>query len=122
MIFTDALVASALAYLSYTLWRFLCMAQGNVGKHESGSDEAFHFVDHLIAGTLGFIGCTVGAMVSIVHLVLQNTGSHAVPEYVELLGNVAYSLLFIAATLFVHHMIKEETPGHPFFYQHLHHD
>jgi len=120
MIVSDAVVAAALTCLCVMLFKFLRAAQANVGKHESGSDEASHFVAHIAAGGLGFIGCVLGSVASILHLILQNTGGHIVPEHVELVGNVGYTLMFIASALFVHHMTQEENPEHPFFYSHMH--
>ena len=122
MIASDSIVASALTYLCVILFRFLQAAQANVGKHESGSDEASHFIAHIAAGSLGFIGCVLGSVASILHLILQNTGPHIIPEHVELVGNMGYTLMFIASALFVHHMTQEEDPSHPFFYSHMRHD
>jgi len=120
MIASDSVVASSLTYLCVMLFRFLQTAQANVGRNESGSDEASHFVAHITAGGLGFIGCVLGVVSSVLHLILQNTGSHLVPEHVELVGNMGYTFMFIASALFVHHMMQEEDPNHPFFYSHMH--
>jgi len=120
MIASDAMVAAALTCLCGMLFRFLQAAHANVGKHEAGSDEAFHFVTHIAAGSLGFIGCVLGVVASVLHLILQNTGNHIVPEHVELVGNIGYTFMFVASALFVHHMTQEEDPSHPFFYSHMH--
>jgi len=120
MIVSDAVVASALTCLGVMLFRFLQAAQANAGKHESGSDEASHFVAHISAGGLGFIGCVLGGVASVLHLILQNTGDHIVPYHVELVGNTGYTFMFIASAMFVHHMTQEENPSHPFFYSHMH--
>ena len=122
MIASDSVVAAALTYLCIILFRFLQAAQANAGKHESGSDEASHFVAHISAGGLGFIGCVLGGVASVLHLILQNTGSHMVPDHVDLVGKTGYTFMFIASAMFVHHMTKEEDPDHPFFYSHMHHD
>lgn len=119
MLLSDLFIASSLTYLVYILFLFIYAAKGNRGKHGSGSVEHEHFVDHVLAGTIGFVGCVGGAMAAIVHLVLQNTGVHIVPPSIEIIGNISRGVLLIAASMFVHHMIKEENPQHPFYYLHL---
>ncbi|MDQ6964921.1 MAG: hypothetical protein Q9M13_08390 [Mariprofundales bacterium] len=117
MLLSDALVSSALTYLSIALYCFLRKAKANAGKNAIGSKEAEHFFEHLVAGGIGFVGCVLGAVAAVTHMVLQQT-LDGVPEHVEILQNTGYTLLFIAAALFVHHMIKEEDPNHPFYYRH----
>jgi len=119
MLISDTFIASSLTYLSYILFIFIHAARKNIGKHGSGSVEHEHFVDHVLAGSIGFVGCVGGAMAAIVHLVLQNTGTHIVPPSIEIIGNISRGVLLIAASMFVHHMIKEENPHHPFYYLHF---
>ena len=119
MLLSDIFVSTALSYLSFALFRFLYAAYCNRGMHGVNSVEHDHFIEHTIAGGVGFVGCVVGAVMSAVHLVLQNTGDYTVPPHIEIIANISYGMLFIAAALFVHHMIKEETPTHKFYYLHM---
>lgn len=119
MLISDIFIASALTYLSAALFAFIRKAKDNVGKHEFGSVEAEHFFEHAVAGGIGFFGCVIGAVSAVIHMILQNVeGFNAVPIHVEIIGNFANGMLFLAASLFVHHMIKEEDPNHPFYYRH----
>jgi len=119
MLFSDIFMATSLTYLSVALFGFIRAAHANRGTHGIGSMEEDHFIEHVVSGSIGFLGCSIGAIMAVIHLVLQNTGSHVVPISVEIISNIADGLLFVAASMFVHHMIKEETPSHPFYYIHM---
>jgi len=69
-----------------------------------------HFLEHSIASFFAFLGSSLGFVWSIVHLfsVDQNT----LPE---IPFTVSSMLLIAGAFLFVVHMTKEQTPGHPFY-------
>ncbi len=119
MIISDIFIASSLTYLALVLFIFLVAAFNNRGRHGFGSIEHDHFVEHAVAGGLGFVGCVIGVICAVVHLILQNTGNHFVPPDVEIIENVSRGVLLISASMFVHHMIREESPHHPFYYLHF---
>ena len=69
-----------------------------------------HFMEHAIAASMAFIGSLTGVIYSVVHLfsLEQNTLS-------EEPFSVAMMFLLISGTAFMTHMIKEQTPGHPYY-------
>jgi len=97
------------AFLAATL-RFFVLAWNTRKSHPDDEIVQQHFMEHAIASSLGFIGSLVGVIYSIVHLFsIEQGGLDEFPFTVAMFFMLTSGIAFMA------HMIKEQTPGHPFY-------
>jgi len=75
-----------------------------------------HFTDHLQAVVVGLVGGCLSLVFSIVHFIAQNLFFMDEEEliFIEYGTEIGIVLVFVSGIMFMSHMIKEETPGHPF--------
>jgi len=69
-----------------------------------------HFAEHSVAAVLAFIGSLIGVLYAIAHLFSIDQGHLS-----EMPFTIAMLFLLLSGTAFMIHMIKEQTPGHPFY-------
>jgi len=69
-----------------------------------------HFLEHVIAASLAFMGSLIGVVYSIIHLLAKSQN-----HLVEYPFSLAMGLLLVSGLAFMLHMIKEQTPGHPYY-------
>jgi uncharacterized membrane protein YjfL (UPF0719 family) len=67
-------------------------------------------MEHAIAASLAFIGSLLGVLYSLVHLFNIEQGVLA-----ELPFTISMLFLLFSGIAFMLHMIKEQTPHHPFY-------
>ena len=63
-----------------------------------------------MAAAFAFLGSLLGTLYSFIHLFNSHQGSLSESPF-----TVAMLLLLISGIAFMLHMIKEQTPGHPFY-------
>jgi len=97
------------AFLAATL-KFFILAWNTRKSHPDDEVVQQHFLEHTAASSLGFIGSLVGVVYSIVHLFSVEQGG--LPEFPF---TVAMFFMLCSGIAFMAHMIKEQTPGHPFY-------
>jgi len=81
--------------------------------HNAHSDDVVvqqHFMEHAIAASFAFIGSLLGVLYSLVHLFSVEQGALA-----ELPFTISMLFLLISGIAFMIHMIKEQTPNHPYY-------
>jgi len=81
--------------------------------HNAHSDDAVvqqHFLEHAVASSFAFIGSLIGVLYSIVHLFSAEQGTMP-----EIPFTVALFFLLVSGIAFMVHMIKEQSPSHPFY-------
>jgi len=90
--------------------RFFYLAWNTHKQHPNDAVVQQHFAEHAVAATFAFLGSLLGTIYSIVHLFSPNQG-----ELSEAPFTVAMFFLLLSGTAFMLHMIREQTPGHPFY-------
>jgi hypothetical protein len=113
MIASHSVLFGVLVYLTIRLFLLLRITRVNARYYGVGSNEFWHFFEHVVAAVLLFSGSLSGAAILAVHTA---TAGPAAYDSVEVALNLCYSIMAAAASVFVNHMIKEETPGHPFYH------
>ena len=98
-----------LAFLAATV-RFFVLAWHTRESHPDDEVVQQHFMEHAIASALGFVGSLVGFIYSLVHLF--SIEQNVLPEFPF---TVAMFFMLCSGIAFMSHMIKEQTPGHPFY-------
>ena len=81
--------------------------------HKTHPDDPIvqqHFMEHSIAAAFAFIGSLIGSLYSVVHLFSLDQGVLS-----EIPFSVAMMFLLLSGIAFMVHMIKEQTPNHPFY-------
>jgi len=81
--------------------------------HNAHSDDVVvqqHFMEHAIAAAFAFIGSLLGVLYSIVHLFSVEQGVLSETPF-----TVSMLFMLISGVAFMIHMIKEQTPHHPFY-------
>jgi len=110
MILFDALrLIVCILFLVFTL-RFFYLSLKTVKIIEDNNIMMTHFIEHLVATAFSFLGSMVGAIYSFIHLFSADQGE--LPEYPF---TISLFLIVISGLLFMVHMVKEQTPGHPFY-------
>jgi len=100
-------------FCGYFFWPrsdFFGFAWGTHKTHLNDPVVQQHFAEHAIAAALAFLGSLIGVIYSVVHLFSIRQG-----ELPETPFSVAILLLLLSGIAFMQHMIKEQTPGHPFY-------
>jgi len=98
-----------MAFLAATV-KFFILAWNTRKRHPDDEVVQQHFMEHAIAALLGFIGSLVGFIYSLAHLFsIEQEGLSEFPF------TVAMFFMLCSGIAFMSHMIKEQTPGHPFY-------
>ena len=97
------------AFLAATI-KFFILAWNTRKSHPDDEIVQQHFMEHAIASALGFVGSLVGFIYSIAHLFSVKQGGLD-----EFPFTVAMAFMLFSGIAFMSHMIKEQTPGHPFY-------
>lgn len=108
ILISDSLLFGILLYLSFRILKLLLIVRANSEVCRPGSESFCHLVEHLWAATIAFIGATSATVLKAVDTLNANNSS--------VLLNTSYSIICVAGIILVNHMIKEETPGHPFYH------
>ena len=69
-----------------------------------------HFMEHAVAASMAFMGSLIGVVYSFVHLFSSHQNMLSETPF-----SIAMLLLLISGMAFMVHMIKEQTPGHPYY-------
>jgi len=94
---------SATVYFFYLSWT-------NRNNHADDAIIQQHFMEHALAASFALLGSLVGTVWSTVHMLSLEQGT--LPEYPF---STAIVFLLISGMLFMLHMIKEQTVGHPYY-------
>jgi len=109
-------VMTFLTFFVLTIWFFI-LSFHTRNKHPDDSVIQQHFLEHAVAGLFSFIGSFIGTIWSVIHLLSTNQG-----ELSENGFSVAILFLLFSGIAFMYHMIKEQTPGHPFYVREVGHN
>jgi len=90
--------------------RFFYLAWQTRNTHSDDVVVQQHFMEHAVAAAFAFIGSLIGTLYSIVHLFSVEQG-----RLPEMPFTVALFFLLVSGVAFMIHMIKEQTPHHPFY-------
>jgi len=94
-----------------TTLRFFWLAWQTREAHPDDLIVQQHFTEHVFAAALAFVGSLLGSIYSLVHLfTLEQKGG-----LTEFPFTVAMFFLLLSGTAFMLHMIKEQTPDHPYY-------
>jgi len=102
-------VALFVVFLVATL-RFFYLAWQTRNAHSDDTVVQQHFLEHAIAAAFAFIGSLLGVLYSIVHLFSVEQGLMA-----EIPFTASLFFLLASGIAFMVHMIKEQSPHHPFY-------
>lgn len=112
MLIEDSFRVVMMLFLLMLSLHFFLLAYKTRNEHLDDMVVQRHFMEHAVGGLLLFLGAAVGSVWSIVHLLQpQDKGLPEGPFTVSL---VLFSASFIC---FLLHMIKEQTPGHDFYFR-----
>jgi len=109
LLFDASRFAICVLFLIFTL-RFFYLSLKTVNSVEGDNVTMHHFIEHLVATAFSFLGSIIGSIYSFIHLFIGKQGE--LPEYPF---TISLFLIVISGILFMIHMIKEQTPGHPFY-------
>lgn len=115
LLVTDSLLFGLLFYMCIQLFKLLRITRSNRNDYVVGSNAFWHFFEHVMAAGLSLFGAVFTCAVVGVDTVSQAHGAVSCSS-LEIYMNVGYSVLIISGTIFVNHMIKEETPAHAFYH------
>jgi len=90
--------------------RFFYLAWQTRNAHSDDVIVQQHFMEHAIAAAFAFIGSLIGVLYSLVHLFSIEQGVLS-----EMPFSISMLFLLISGIAFMVHMIKEQTPHHPFY-------
>ena len=90
--------------------KFFWMAWQTQKSHPDDAVIQQHFMEHSIAASLAFLGSLLGSIYSVVHLFSLSQGTLTETPF-----TVAMFFLLASGIAFMIHMIKEQTPKHPFY-------
>lgn len=123
MLISDSLMSGLATFLTFRIYFLLNTLRLSQTTYTFGSTAWWHWMEHLIAASFGFIGAIgmsiVKIMLTIDQHVYQSSGeclqlsSNCSNPY-ELAMNAFQSVVIVAAIILINHMIKEETPGSEF--------
>jgi len=102
-------VALFSVFLVATL-RFFYLSWQTRDAHSDDVVVQQHFMEHVVAAAFAFIGSLLGVLYSIVHLFSTEQGVLS-----EMPFTVSLVFLLVSGVAFMIHMIKEQTPHHPFY-------
>jgi len=97
--------------------RFFYLSWQTRNTHSDDVVVQQHFMEHIVAAAFAFMGSLIGTLYSIVHLFSTDQG-----ELSELPFTVSLVFLLVSGGAFMVHMIKEQTPHHPFYIRENHED
>ena len=115
MIIMDSMMIVIFSKFLYSIIKFMKMAKQNIAEHSEDAVASLHFQEHTLAAWFGMTGSAISLVASIFHAVYQNIIGQPVVPYIEELQSLGLVFLVISGWLFIQHMTKEETKGHPFY-------
>jgi len=90
--------------------RFFYLSWNTHNIHSNDVVVQQHFMEHAIAAFFAFMGSMLGVVYSLIHLFSSKQGTLS-----EIPFTVAETFILISCIAFMIHMIKEQTPKHPFY-------
>jgi len=119
MIAVDTFVCVASSLYLYNAIAFVRAARRNVEQHKTNTITQEHFTDHLYACVVGLLGGSLSFVFSILHFLAQNifTSEESILSNIEYGSDLGIVFVFVSGVMFMAHMTREETPGHPYFVQ-----
>jgi len=117
MMVMDSIVCGlAATYLMSTI-HFIRTARGNVGAHPDDAIAQQHFTDHLNASMIGLFGGTLAFGFSILYFFAQNVFPTPpnIVDQIEIGKSLGIISVLGSGVSFMMHMMKEETPSHPYY-------
>jgi hypothetical protein len=98
---------------------FINQAKTNYIEHSSNSVIKEHFTEHLVGCSVGILGGVISFGFSIIHFLAQNIygASLAMIKQIEYGTDIGGILILASGILFLEHMTREETKGHPYYIQ-----
>jgi len=119
MIATDSLVCGASALYLWSAAVFIKMSKSNLEHHKDSSVVLEHYTDHLHACMIGLIGGVLSFSFSVIHFLAQNIFElgEAALDQIEYGMDFGIIMVLVSGIMFMLHMAREETPGHPYYIQ-----
>ena len=96
-------------FLAATL-RFFQLSWNTRHAHADDVIVQQHFMEHAVAASMAFMGSLVGVVYSFVHLFSSHQNMLSEKPF-----SIAILFLLVSGMAFMLHMIKEQTPGHPYY-------
>jgi len=96
-------------FLAATL-RFFQLSWKTRNAHSDDVIVQQHFMEHAAAASMAFMGALIGVVYSIVHLFSTHQSTLSEKPF-----SIAMLFLLISGMAFMLHMIKEQTPNHPYY-------
>jgi len=90
--------------------RFFYLAWHTRNAHSDDVVVQQHFMEHAVAASFAFTGSLIGVLYSIVHLFSIEQGIMS-----EMPFTWSLFFLLVSGIAFMVHMIKEQSPHHPFY-------
>lgn len=115
MLLVDLTVFSFTTSLAKYSLDFLSISSKNKKEHEHDVVSQLHFQEHVSAVVIQLVGSTIAALGSFVHILDQHFLGSKLSYSIEITESVGFILIALSSIIFLNHMKKEETPGHPFF-------
>ena len=117
MMLVDSFVCALAGLYLITVFQFIRAARQNLTEHYSDAIVSLHFTDHLYSSVVGLIGGTITFASSVFHFIAQNIiiKSDLILRQIEICEDLGVIVIFFSGIMFMIHMRKEETPGHPFY-------
>jgi len=119
MIAMDSVICAASATYLLEAIHFVQAAKVNIDNHKMDGVRREHFTDHLWACSIGVLGGVVSFAFSLIHFIAQNI-LHLCEDMISQIEygtDTGMALVLLSGVLFMLHMRREETPGHPFYVQ-----
>ncbi len=116
----DIFICTAFTLLTIQCMLALVRTIKSRGEHGTADHEQDHTFGHIMACIIGFSGSLFATVTSAVHLfVSNNIAAVGNLRDLETYCEFSYALAALAMILFPTHVKNEETPGHPFWFQHM---
>lgn len=114
MVLVDVTLLVLMSSMLKFSYNFMKLSILNKKKHEYDPVAQLHFQDHATAVIFALIGSTLGTVSAIWHIFEQHI-LRMQTWASEVSLSISFVMLGISGAMFMRHMIKEETPGHPFY-------
>jgi len=116
MLVDSTVCALSGAYLAKA-FDFIIKANKNKKMHCSNPINREHFTEHLVSCATGLVGGVLSFGFSLIHFFAQNVFnlSENVLSQIEYGTDAGIIMVLVSGMMFMDHMTREETRGHPFF-------
>jgi len=115
MLINDIGIICLLGTFIGNAYHYIILASKNTAEHAKDPIVQQHFSEHAFACMFAFLFGSSAFAFSVLHLVYQNFSNIVLPMWLEIGQTVSYGGLILVGILFIVHMRREETVGHPFF-------